>query len=309
MIPSHILLIGGGSGQVGRAWIQLAQEKTFSLQVLPHGELDLLNPTAVQETLAAKVKSLPQAVVLAAAYTQVDLAEKESDAARRINALSVGEIAKWCAERDLPLLHYSTDYVYPGDGHFARTETESTRPLNLYGETKLEGENQIRESGGRHLIFRTSWVYDAEGKNFFTTMLRLAETHASLRIVGDQIGAPTYAPHLVRASYQALTFALTSPTPLWGTYHLCSPGETSWFGFASEIFREMNARVGSKIPALTAIPAADYPTPAKRPLNSRLDLTRARLLLSVDFDRDLPQWTHGLKACVETFSKNRNSSS
>lgn len=313
---AHInLLLIGGSGQVGRAWFALAQEKSFALQALSHAELDLLNPSSVQETLSARVKNLPHAVVLAAAYTQVDLAEKEVDAARRVNALSVGEIAKWCAAQKIPLLHYSTDYVYAGSGDHARTESEPTCPLNIYGETKLEGENHIRESGCQHLIFRTSWVYDAEGKNFFTTMLRLMETRPSLSIVGDQIGAPTYAPHLVKASYEALLTTLNSADlkiPLWGTYHLCSPGETSWFGFAREIFVRTHARAGtssgyasvSKFPALTAIEAKDYPTPAKRPLNSRLDLTRARLVLGVDFDRDLPHWSQGLDDCIETYLGN-----
>lgn len=308
MEPINILLIGG-SGQVGRAWIDLAQEKLFRLQTLARHEVDLSTPESVQESLNAQVKATPQAVVLAAAYTQVDLAEKEADVSRRVNALSVHEISSWCAARAIPLLHYSTDYVYSGAGTSARTESEPTHPLNVYGETKLEGENYIRASRCRHLIFRTSWVYDAEGKNFFKTMLKLGETHPSLRIVGDQIGAPTYAPHLAKASYEALMHCLKVENPPWGTYHLCSPGETSWYFFAKEIFHRMHACTGassgyaslSKIPTLTAIATADYPTPAKRPLNSRIDLTRARLLLGVDFDRDLPHWTLGLDACVHHY--------
>ena len=300
-------LLVGGSGQVGRAWISLAQEKSFSLQVLSRTEVDLLNPDGIQANLTFHAKTLPSAVILAAAYTQVDLAEKESEAARCINALSVREIARWCASKNIPLLHYSTDYVYSGAGEHARTETEPTSPLNRYGETKLEGENFIRESGCRHLIFRTSWVYDAEGKNFFKTMLKLGETHASLRVVCDQVGAPTYAPHLARASLSALREALheaLGETRVWGTYHLCAPGETNWFEFARAIFERANARIGTKIPNVIPIPTNDYPTPAKRPLNSRLDLTRARLLLGVDFDRDLPHWSLGLNECIETYLEN-----
>lgn len=263
---------------------------------------DLANPASVERFLSdlpGGVGKTPYAIVNAAAYTQVDRAEADAETARAVNAESPAVMAKWAAAYGVPLISYSTDYVFPGLGSAPHTEESPTGPLNVYGRTKLDGEKAIADCGGRWLVFRTCWVYDSARKNFFTTMLRLGKEKETLKVVSDQIGAPTYAPDLARATLQALDRALKASSFPSGVYHLCHRGETSWHGFATAIFAklrrypEMAARL--RVRSVDPIPTQEYPTPAQRPLNSRLSTALAERVFGVS----LPPWEEGLDSCIE----------
>ncbi len=290
------IVVTGASGQVGRALLELLGSRGLGLT---RAELDLSDPDGLERRLEGL---MPSALLNPAAYTQVDLAESEPEVARRVNAAAPGVLARWCAARDIPLVHFSTDYVFPGDGERPWRETDAPGPLNVYGRTKLEGERQVAEAGGRALVLRTSWVYDAAGKNFLTTMLRLGREREVLRVVADQHGAPTYAPHLAAAALEALENALARPEFPSGVYHLCGRGAATWHSFAEAIFAGARARgVPLRVREVEPIPTASYPTPARRPFNSRLDTSRARALLGVE----LPEWAAGLAACLDELAASR----
>ncbi len=290
--PMNILLLGKG-GQVG--W-----ELQRSLQPLgtvvacdfdSPGDLraDFSDPEALR-ALVGRVK--PGLVVNAAAHTAVDKAESEPELARAINATAPGVLAQSAAAMGIPLVHYSTDYVFDGSGNHARDEAQATGPLSVYGRTKLEGEDAIRASGCRHLIFRTSWVYAARGGNFARTMLRLASERQTLNVISDQIGAPTGADLLADVTAHAVR-SLLADTSLGGTYHCAASGFTSWHGYACHVInRALELGQGLKLNAASvkAIPSSDYPTPAQRPLNSRLDCRK----LQHTFKLQLPPWQTGV---------------
>ena len=229
----------------------------------------------------------PTAVVNAAAYTAVDRAEVEQDLAWRVNAQAPGVLARWCADAGVPLLHYSTDYVFDGCGTRPYREDDPVAPLGVYGTSKLAGEEAVRQAGGRHLIFRTAWVYASHSRNFLRTMLRLGAERDALSVVADQVGTPTPAAWIAEASVRALQRA----PALSGTWHLTAAGQTSWHGFAQAIFAEAVARgLLAKAPDIKAIPSADYPTPAQRPAWSVLDNHK----LQRDTGIVLPPWQDGL---------------
>lgn len=239
----------------------------------------------------------PDVVVNAAAYTAVDRAESESETAFRVNAEAVGALAAACAARGALLVHYSTDYVFPGDDPRPRREDDPTGPLNVYGASKLAGEEAIRASGCQHLIFRISWVYSARGHNFLRTMLRLAGEREELRVVDDQFGAPTPAHWIAEATAKAVA-AVTgtdgrhpSASERSGTWHLAPGGETSWHGFAETIFAEaLQAGRITRRPTVVPVPTSEYPTAARRPAHSRLDAIK----LEHDFGIALPDWRQGV---------------
>jgi dTDP-4-dehydrorhamnose reductase len=228
-------------------------------------------------------------VINGAAYTAVDKAESEPDLAHRINAGSVAALAEACAKRDVPVLHLSTDYVFDGTKPAPYVETDATNPLNVYGRTKLAGEIALRAAQPEHLILRTSWVYSAFGANFVKTMLRLGAEREELRIVDDQIGAPTAAGEIAAACLVLAERVGAGPEPAWGTYHLTASGETSWFGFARAIFDIAAPWAGLKA-RLAPIPTSAYPTPARRPTNSRLDCSK----LAHAFGLSLRPWREPL---------------
>lgn len=229
----------------------------------------------------------PDVVVNAAAYTAVDRAETERDAAFRANAEAPGELARACAQRDALFVHYSTDYVFDGTGTRPYREDDPTAPLGVYGASKLAGEEAVRASGARHLIFRTAWVYAAHGRNFLLTMLRLAKERDELRVVADQVGTPTSAM-LIADTTAAI---LARPFARSGLWHLTAGGETSWHGFAAAIVEEAHAQgLIARRPAVVPIPTSAYPTPARRPAYSCLD-TGA---LTRDFVIGLPDWRDGM---------------
>jgi dTDP-4-dehydrorhamnose reductase len=234
----------------------------------------------------------PDIVVNAAAYTAVDRAEDEADAAFRANAQAPRVIAQACAARDALLVHYSTDYVFDGTSTRPYREDDPTAPLGVYGASKLAGEDAIRASGARHMIFRTAWVYAAHGRNFLRTMLRLAAERDELRVVADQVGSPTSAALIAET-----TATILRQTPqLSGLWNLTAGGQTSWHGFAEDILTRARARgLLEKRPTVVPITTADYPTRARRPAYSCLDTGR----LSQDFGVRLPEWARDLDAVLD----------
>lgn len=274
------ILLTGANGQVG---FELERQLSLLGDVLAPDRQEL-NLSDVEAVAAWLETNRPELIINAAAYTAVDKAESEPVEARRLNAELPAQLAAYCANLKLPLVHYSSDYVYPGSGEQPWQESDELGPLSIYGQTKLEGDQAIEASGCQHLIFRTSWVYGARGNNFMKTMLRLGRERDALSVVSDQVGAPTPA----RLIAQVTGLALERRIP-WGTYHLSPQGETSWHGFACEIFR-LAASQGEQLvispEAVSAIPTVDYLTPAARPLNSRLALTKLERALG----RQLPAW-------------------
>ena len=297
------ILLLGKNGQVG--W-----ELQRSLAVL--GEVVALDRQGADGLcgdlgdlagLARTVQAVqPQVIVNAAAYTAVDKAESEPELARRINAEAPGVLAHSAAHAHALLVHYSTDYVFDGHGDRAWREDDAPAPLSVYGRTKREGEEAIAASGCRHLIFRTSWVYGARGGNFARTMLRLAAEREELRVIDDQIGAPTGADLLADVTAHAIRHLLppmrrNDLTPS-GIYHVAAAGETSWHGYARFVLQYAQA-AGRPLKAGPAqvhpIPATAYPTPARRPHNSRLDTT----LLRDTFGLSLPHWETGVARMLD----------
>ncbi len=234
----------------------------------------------------------PDVVVNAAAYTAVDRAETDRDAAFRANAEAPQRIAEACAARDALLVHYSTDYVFDGTGTRPYREDDATSPLGVYGESKLAGEDAIRASGARHMIFRTAWVYASHGKNFMRTMLRLAAERDELRVVADQIGTPTPAALIADVTASVLA----RPVDRSGVWHLTAAGETNWHGFAEAIVEAAHASgLIARVPRVVPISTEDYPTPAKRPAYSCLDVARTE----ADFGVVMPDWRVGLEVILE----------
>lgn len=230
----------------------------------------------------------PSVVVNAAAYTAVDRAEREPQVAFRVNVEAPGVIARWCAVHDVPLVHYSTDYVFDGTSDRPYAEDHPTSPLGVYGITKRDGEDAVRAAGGRHLIFRTAWVYAAHSDNFLLTMLRLAASQQTLRVVADQVGTPTPASLIAGVTARALR----QPVRHSGTWHLTAAGQTSWHGFAEAIFAEAVATgMIPSAPVVVPIPSAAYPAPAPRPAWSVLDTGR----LQREFGEQLPDWREGMR--------------
>ena len=288
------ILLFGKNGQVG--W-------ELQRSLAPLGELialdfdspgDLKADFTRPDALAATVRAVrPDVIVNAAAHTAVDKAEGEAELARTINATAPGVLAREAANLKAWLVHYSTDYVFDGSGHAARSEDAPTGPLSVYGRTKLEGEDLIRTSGCRHLILRTSWVYAARGGNFARTMLRLAAEREQLKVIDDQIGAPTGADLLADVTAHALRTVRSQPE-LGGTYHTAAAGETSWHGYARFVIEWARQRgQATKVApeAITAVPTSAYPTAAKRPLNSRLSTAK----LQSGFSLMLPPWEAGVE--------------
>lgn len=243
------------------------------------------------DALADTIRRLaPDVIVNAAAYTAVDKAEQEAARAQAINADAVAMLARQAHELGALLVHYSTDYVFDGSGEQPWREDDAPAPLSVYGATKLAGEQAIRHSGCEHLIFRTSWVYAARGGNFARTMLRLAAEREQLSVIDDQIGAPTGAELIADASAHAIRSTLKDRS-LCGTYHLAAAGQTSWHAYASFVIdHARRAGAALAVQKINPIPTADYPTPATRPLNSRLDTQRLRSR----FGLHLADWRDGV---------------
>ncbi len=297
----RILLIGAG-GQVGEALTRTL--KPLGEVVAPGlGELDFTDGDSIRRAIR---ETQPRWVVNAAAYTAVDQAETEPELAFAINATALEIVAEEAKRIGAAVVHYSTDYVFDGQKQTPYVETDATGPLNVYGQSKLKGERALGQSGVPHLIFRTSWVYGATGKNFVRSILRMAREREQLRIVADQYGAPTWSEELARlaahaivrveemaaASGAALSAAML---PVSGVYHATGVGETTWCEFAQATIEEMQRlQPEAKLATVEAITTAEYPTAAKRPMSSRLDCTKLERV----FGWKMPEWRESLKRVV-----------
>jgi len=299
------ILLLGKNGQVG--WeLQRALAPLGEVVALDrHGEQGLCGDLADLDGLTATLRALdPDVIVNAAAYTAVDKAESEQELALRINGEAPGVLAREAARLGAWLVHYSTDYVFDGSGEQPWHEDAPTGPLSVYGRSKLAGEAAIAASGARALVFRTSWVYAARGGNFAKTMLRLARERDQLRVIADQIGAPTGAELIADVTAHALrqVSGSTDTSSLGGVYHLAAAGETSWFDYARFVLLQAEQagealKVGHE--QIEAIPTSAYPTPAQRPLNSRLDTTK----LQETFGLHLPNWQDGVARMLTETTK------
>lgn len=272
-------LVFGRTGQVATELCRRAGAHGVEVEALDRSQADLSDPKACAAIIA---QTDTEVIINAAAYTAVDKAEEEIAQARLINADAPGAMARAAAERDLPFLHVSTDYVFDGASDTARTPQDPTGPLGVYGQTKLEGERQIAQAGGRHAILRTSWVFSTHGSNFVKTILRLADTRNRLTIVADQIGGPTPAAGIADALF---TIAKSGSRFASGLYHYSGAPDVSWADFAREIATQAGLAV-----QIEDIPTSDYPTPAHRPLNSRLECGRIADFYGVR----QPDWKAGL---------------
>ncbi|MEK6208853.1 MAG: dTDP-4-dehydrorhamnose reductase [Pseudomonadota bacterium] len=286
----RILLIGG-EGQVG--WeLRRTLAPLGTVHAPLRSDLDLESADSIIRVVR---ETRAQLIVNAAAYTAVDRAETDVDTATRVNGDAVGILAEEAKRGGAVLVHYSTDYVFGGNKAGPYTETDEPDPINVYGHTKLLGEKRIREVNPPHLIFRTSWVYGARGRNFLLTIQKLAKERPVLKVVDDQTGCPTWCRLIAEATAQVVTKSANAQglDPAWfqehgGLYHLAAQGSTTWYAFARAILesQEKQARV-------TAISSADYPTPARRPRNSALDSSRIQRQLGIA----LPDWRAGLELC------------
>jgi dTDP-4-dehydrorhamnose reductase len=301
MMPSEQrILLTGVNGQVGGDLLPLL-ESMGDVIAPTRSDLDLSDARSIRR-FVSEIK--PQWIINPAAYTAVDKAESEPELAYAINAEAPRALGEAAAELGIPVIHFSTDYVFDGEGTTPWVETDATAPLGVYGASKLAGEQALAASGAAHLIFRTSWVYSTRGKNFLLTILRLAQQKEEMRIVNDQHGAPTWSRDLARMVVHVMSAASNTTTAasgnsavraVEGVYHAAGSGETTWFGFAQEFLRKAaTARPEAKFARLVPISSSEYPTPARRPANSRLSCARLQRVLGFT----MPPWQESAAAVV-----------
>ncbi|GLQ95653.1 NAD(P)-dependent oxidoreductase [Dyella mobilis] len=298
----------GANGQLGRSFIECSEwvrrgslvAATRNGQRFDGGPAEIAD-MAAPDTLAVLLDRMqPQLIINAAAYTAVDRAEQEEALATRVNGEATGVLGRWAAAHDALVVHYSTDYVFDGQATQPYPVEAPTAPLGAYGRSKLAGEQALRDSGADHLIFRTAWVYAPHGHNFLRTMLRLGAERDELRVVADQIGAPTSTSLIVQGTLAAIeAWQQASPSQrraMAGTHHLVAGGHTSWHGFASAILHTAHAKgLLARMPKVTPIATAEFPTPAKRPAWSVLDNSG----FQQRFGYALPEWQDGLHHVIE----------
>ena len=284
------ILVTGANGQVGHCLLQQLQVKGWDYVALTRNELDISDASAVEKSIA-EIK--PTVIINAAAYTAVDKAEQEPELAYAINRDGPANLARAAKSIDAAILHISTDYVFAGDAEGSYREDAPTAPQGVYGQSKLEGEQAVTAANDKHIILRTAWVFGEHGNNFVKTMIRLGRTRDALGIVADQEGGPTYAGDIATVLLHIAQQYAENKTISWGTYHYSGLPHISWFGFAQQIFAEVQqAEIYEKpIPQLNAITTADYPTPAKRPANSKLDCNK----LEQSFGIAPSNWQSALK--------------
>ena len=261
MMTKAPILLTGGTGQVGQAVLRHAAEQDLEIFAPNRAQMDLTNVQSITDMVASRQWS---AAINCAAYTAVDRAETEAELAEQVNAVAPAIFAAETAKRDIPIVHVSTDYVFDGTKDSPYTEEDEVNPLGVYGRTKEMGEAAVRKLNPRHAIIRTAWVVSAGGANFLNTMIRLASERPEISVVDDQIGCPSNASDIAQALLN-----VAHQNGLYGTWHFVNGGEASWFDLATRLFAEMKRR-GLNTPVMQAIPTSQYPTPAKRPGNSRL---------------------------------------
>lgn len=285
------ILITGKNGQVVQSFLEISKDADYEVITLGRPEVDFANPSNLKEAIIAHK---PDAIINAAAYTAVDKAESEPEIAKMVNVIATQEIAKAANELEIPLVHISTDYVFSGDKDTPYVETDEVAPCSIYGKTKLAGEEIIPQLHNNYAIFRTAWVFSPFGNNFVKTMLRLGETRDELNVVADQFGCPTSALEIARAiKIIVLRLIEDNSQDLRGIFHLTAGGETNWAGFAKEIFTQ-NKEMSGKEVIVNSISTEQYPTPAKRPKNSRLNCDK----LATYYGIKLPNWEISLKECL-----------
>jgi dTDP-4-dehydrorhamnose reductase len=288
------LLIAGWQGQVARALVEAAPAcPDVTACAVGRAALDICEARSIERALS---RIEPSIIINSAAYTAVDKAETDSERAFALNRDGARLLAEAAARRGIPIIHISTDYVYDGHKPSPYVENDTPAPATVFGRSKLDGEQAVREANPKHLILRTAWVFSPSGRNFVKSMLGQAAEQPRVRVVDDQHGSPTYAPHLVSAILELarqLSAARTEENA-WGVYHAAGTGTTTWRGFAEEVFRR-SAAMGGPTAAVDPIASADYPTPAQRPANSQLDCGK----LERTFGLRLPDWQVGVGECVE----------
>lgn len=283
------ILITGSKGQLAQA-LQTSLAGEGTVLALGHNAMNLADPEQIRQQIGLL---RPDLIVNAAAYTAVDLAQEQAELAYAVNATGPRVLAEEAARLGVPLIHYSTDYVFDGRKPQPYSEDDVPHPLSVYGASKLAGEQAIAAVGGEHLILRTSWVYSLQGRNFLLTMHRLLQQRDSLTVVSDEIGAPTWAGTIARATAQLINARRNGHGPFNGLYNLTASGETSWYGFARSIASHL--RQQDRLCAeIEPIASKNYPTAAERPLNSRLDCSR----LQRHWDIRLPHWEDALQECL-----------
>lgn len=281
--PSFVLF--GKNGQLARA----LQAFLKPCVVLGREDVDFTKPDDIERRLN---QACPHVVVNAAAYTNVELAEQDAHTVMMINSVAPEKIAGWCAKNQAVFVHYSTDYVFSGDKHTPYTEEDTPNPLNEYGRSKLAGEEAIIRSGCKYFILRTAWLFGRGGHNFVNTMLKIGAQQEVVKVVCDQVGSPTFVDHLASASYQCLHKILENDEPPSGVFHLTHAGETSWHGFAQEIFRLARRKnISLCVKAVTPILSKDYPSKVKRPAYSVLSNRK----IWNEFSIRMPSWQEGLE--------------
>jgi dTDP-4-dehydrorhamnose reductase len=290
------LLIAGWQGQVARALVEAAPAcPDVKACAVGRAALDICEARSIERALS---QIEPSIVINSAAYTAVDKAETDAERAFALNRDGARLLAEAAARRGIPIIHLSTDYVYDGRKSEPYQEDDAPEPTTVYGRSKLEGEHAVRDANPRHVILRTAWVFSPTGKNFVKTMLGQAAERKTVRVVDDQHGNPTYAPHLVVAilelARQLSTRKGEGDAGPWGVYHAAGTGTTTWRGLAEEVFRR-SAALGGPAADVEPIASADYPTPAQRPANSQLDCSK----LERTFGLRLPAWQDGVADCVE----------
>lgn len=293
------ILIIGAHGQLGWELCKRGKIKGFNTIPLDRPEFDVSDQFLVQKQVGQSDASL---VINASAYTAVDQAESESEIAFAVNRDGPAYLASACADKGIPFIHLSTDYVFDGSKKSPYVETDPVSPLGVYGKSKAAGETKTRELLHEHIILRTAWLYGVSGKNFVTTMLRLGKEQERVRVVNDQYGCPTYAGDLAEATLNIAALIRETKNIKWGTYHYCGKGKTSWHGFAEKVFELTRQHITLRIKNLEAITTEDYPTPAKRPANSVLDCS----LIKSQFGIDPKPWEKSLKETINQILSTKN---
>jgi dTDP-4-dehydrorhamnose reductase len=294
------ILIAGWHGQVAQALAELAPGRAeIKAFAVGRPALDLCSPSSIQSNL---VESRPDIMINTAAFTAVDDAESEPDKAFALNREGAAAFAGVAARKGIPVIHVSTDYVFDGAKKDPYTEEDTTGPINAYGVSKLEGERAVADANPRHVILRTAWVHSPWSRNFVKTMLALARDRDEIGVVDDQVGCPTYALDLASAILDvAVQIGSGTTREPWGVYHAASAGGASWCGLARRVFEASGAH-GGPVARVNAIASADYPTPARRLANSRLDCAKLERIFGVR----LPDWQRGVDACVQRLLKARD---
>ena len=294
------LLITGACGQVGRELVLRVQKESIYCASYSRDQLDITQLEATMSAISAQNYNM---VINAAAYTAVDKAEEDGEAAYRVNRDGVKNLALACREQNIPLLHISTDFVFDGEKHLPYSEDDATHPINIYGKSKLAGEQCIQEIWDKHIILRTSWVYSQHRNNFVKTMLRLMQERDTVRVVGDQWGCPTSACSIARTLVDIAKYIMESNNPPWGLYHFSDAGKTNWYEFAKEIqlqtneFKELNV-------SIEAITSEDWVCAAKRPRNSLLSSEKLTKTFAITPDH----WQTQLKPVIQSLATNIDTS-